>query len=258
MAPETGFGLNSRRILGFISSIPMEATGQTVRPTPTDDAFAAELRGFGPAGIIALLIILLTGNFILGDLFVLPVGATLVLVWARWSRTPWAELGLARPRSWFVTLAGGLVFGVAFKLFLKALVMPLLGADPVNQAYHFLAGNRALLPTAIWGMFAAGFGEELVFRGYLFERLRRLGGTRPRAKVGIVLFTSLWFGAAHYLTQGLTGVEQAVIVGLVFGTIAMRTGRIWLLMIAHTAFDLTALALIYGGWETTVARLVFK
>src|SRR5256885_10890693 len=40
--------------------------------------------------------------------------------------------------------------------------------------------------------------------------------------------------------QGVAGTEQATIVGLVLGTIVAATGRIWLAMIAHSAFDLTA------------------
>ena len=64
----------------------------------------------------------------------------------------------------------------------------------------------------------AGFGEETVFRGYLFERLGRLFGTGARAKVAIVLITSAWFGLVHYPAQGLAGTGQAAIVGLVFGT----------------------------------------
>ena len=46
--------------------------------------------------------------------------------------------------------------------------------------------------------------------------------------------------------------------GLVFGTIFAVTGRIWMLMCAHAAFDLTALAIIYWGLESDVAHLVFK
>ena len=38
--------------------------------------------------------------------------------------------------------------GVALKLAMKAMVMPLLGAPAVNEAFRFLAGNRALLPAA--------------------------------------------------------------------------------------------------------------
>jgi hypothetical protein len=39
---------------------------------------------------------------------------------------------------------------------------------------------------------------------------------------------------------------------------ARVTGRIFMLMIAHAAFDLTALAIIYWSLETAVAHLIFK
>src|SRR5476649_2087503 len=93
--------------------------------------------------------------------------AVLVLLWAQWSRTPWREIGYVRPRSWIGDVAIGIAFGCAFKLVMKALVMPLLGADPINQTYHYLVGNPAMLPGAVLTMLAAGFGEETVFRGFL-------------------------------------------------------------------------------------------
>ncbi|MEK6372104.1 MAG: CPBP family intramembrane glutamic endopeptidase [Acidobacteriota bacterium] len=218
---------------------------------------AAALRGFGPLGIIAILVILFSGNIFVGKV-VVPAGAILVLAWMRWSRTPWRDIGYVRPRSWIAAVAAGVAFGVAFKFAMKALVMPLLGADPVNQAYHYLAGNRAMLPAAIWAMFAAGFGEETVFRGWFFERFGKIFGSSVAAKVAVVLITSAWFGISHYAVQGLSGTEQATIVGLVFGTIFAFAGRLFKLMCAHTAFDLTALAMIYWDVETDVAHLVFK
>ena len=126
-----------------------------------------------------------------------------MLVWARLSRTPWREIGYVRPKSWIGTVAVGIVFGVAFKLLMKAIVMPLLGADPINQAYHYLAGNRAALPVAhLRLIIGAGFGEETVFRGYMFERLGKLFGSGGWAKILIVLVTSDWFGLVHYSVQG--------------------------------------------------------
>jgi membrane protease YdiL (CAAX protease family) len=222
--------------------------------TPADDRFAADLRGFGPLGILAMLVILLTGNYP-----VAPASAILVLVWVRLSRTPWREIGYSRPKSWARSALLGITFGIAFKLVMKALVMPLFGADPVNQAYHYLAGNRAALPGAVYVMIVgAGFGEETVFRGYLFERFGKLLGCGAWAKLLTVCVTALWFGLAHYSVQGLAGTEQATITGLVFGAIMAATGRIWLLMFAHAAFDLTALATIYWNLETKVAHFVFK
>jgi membrane protease YdiL (CAAX protease family) len=220
---------------------------------PSDDRFAAALRGFGPLGIVAILIILA------GNLVAVPLSALLVLVWARWSRTPWREIGFVRPRSWIRTAAVGIAFGVAFKFLMKMIVMPLLGADPINQAYHYLAGNRAALPGILLAVIVgAGFGEETLFRGYMFERLGRLFGSGVGAKAAIVLLTASLFGLAHYSIQGLAGAEQATIVGLVYGTIFAVTGRIWTLMIAHAAFDVTAVAMIYWNLESKVAHLVFK
>ncbi|HEX7516601.1 MAG TPA: type II CAAX endopeptidase family protein [Chthoniobacterales bacterium] len=219
---------------------------------PPDDPVAARLRGFGPLGLLAILIIVLTS-------VVKPLSALLVLLWAWRSHTPWREIGYVRPKSWIGSLAIGIVFGCAFKLVMKAIVMPLFGAPDINPAYHYLVGNRAALPGMLFTFIVgAGFGEETVFRGYLFERLGKLFGPGTGAKVSIVLLTSAVFALGHYANLGIPGVEQAMITGLVFGTIFAVTGRIWMVMCAHAAFDLTALAIIYWNLETAVAHLVFK
>ena len=74
----------------------------------------------------------------------------------------------------------------------------------------------------------------------------------------MVIFTSVLFGSLHYHDQGLPGAQQATIVGLVFGTIYARTRSIGMLMVAHAAFDIAAVAIIYWDLETTVARFIFK
>jgi len=227
-------------------------------PASPDDALAAELRGFGPLGIVAIAVILLTGNVFVAPMVVVPVGAALVLLWAWRSHTPWREIGYVRPRSWILTIVAGVVAGAALKLMMKAIVMPLLGANPVNQTYHFLAGNRAILPLAVWAMLSAGFAEETVFRGFMFERLGKLFGHAAWTKTAILLITTTWFALSHYSNQGLAGAEQAAFAGLAYGTIFVLTGSIFLPIIVHAAFDLTALAMIYYDVETTVAHLVFK
>ncbi len=226
---------------------------ESLADPPAGDRFAAGLRGFGPLGILAIVVIFA------GNLLFLPLSAILVLVWVRLSSMPWRAIGYVRPASWTRSLTIGVVFGVVFKVLMKAIVMPLLGADPINHAYHYLAGNRAALPAALYLMVVgAGFGEETLWRGYLFERFGKLFGTGVGAKSATVLLTTALFGLAHYSTQGLAGTEQATIVGLVYGTLFAVTGRIFLLMCAHAAFDLTALAIIYWNLETRVAQLVFR
>jgi membrane protease YdiL (CAAX protease family) len=218
----------------------------------TNRQFEERLRGFGPVGLLAALIILA------GNLVVVPLSAVLVLVWAQLSRTPLRTLGFGVPQSWSRVFAIGIPCGVAFKLAMKALVMPLFGAPAINPRYHYLAGNTAALPAMLYAVVVgAGFGEETVFRGFLFERFGRLLGSRPAARLFIVLITSGLFAVAHYPDQALPGVEQAAVAGLVFGTIYAMTNQLWLPMVMHAAFDVAAVALIYWEWESIVAHLVF-
>ncbi len=220
--------------------------------TPPDDAFAAKLRGFGPVGLIVALIVLL-GSSLLGPLRALPT-----LVWAWRARIPWTAIGYARPKHWGRDAIVGVVGGITLKFVMKAIVMPLLGADPINHAFHDLVGNTAALPlAALYMILGAGVGEETQFRGFLFERLGRLMGDGPGARVAIVVITAVIFGLGHWQLQALAGTQQALVVGLLFGAIYARIGRLWPLMCAHAAFDLTALAMIYLDKETAVAHLIF-
>jgi membrane protease YdiL (CAAX protease family) len=223
-------------------------------PTPpADDRLAASLRGFGPRGILALAVIALLGPILE------PLAGILVLWWAQRSRTPWRELGFVRPKSWVATLALGIAVGCILKLFVKAVAMPLLGAPAINVAYQHLVGNPAALPLIFFqSIVGAGFGEETVYRGFLFERLGKLFGSGAGARVAIVVLTSALFGAIHYPVQGFAGVEQALMTGVVFGTIFAFTRRIWLLMVAHAAYDVVAILIIFWNLESSVAHLLFK
>ena len=222
----------------------------TTRTTAPD--LAAQLCGFGPLGILAIVIVLTAA--LGGPLVTTPV----ILLWAWLSRTPAEALGFARPRSWPRTIAVGVTAGVLLKLFAKAIVMPLLGAPAINPRYHYIAGNAAALPSIIGAVIiSAGIGEEVFFRSYLFERLGALFGRGRAATIGIIVFTSVLFGAAHYADQRLPGVEQAIFTGLVLAAMYAWTRRIWVVMITHAVFDLTAVAIIYWNLETSVAHWLF-
>ena len=217
-----------------------------------DHTFADRLRGAGPLGWLSFLVVAA------GSLVTAFLGALLAIAWAALSGTPWRDLGFVRPRNWALTIAGGVVLGVAFKLAMKSLVMPLLGAPPMNQAFQFLAGDKAAFHQLLPEIFlAAGFGEEVLFRAYLFNRLGRVIGRSPVATVATVIVTSVLFSAAHWVNQGVTGVQQGLVTGLVFGAIYARTRALPMLMIMHASFDLTAAYLIYHRLETTVAHWFF-
>src|SRR6266480_2755001 len=100
--------------------------------SPSDDPVATRLRGFGPVGLLAIVIIVLTS-------VIKPLSALLVLLWAWRSHTPWREIGYVRPKSWIGSLALGIIFGCALKLLMKVIVMPLL---PRNQFRLPLPGRK--------------------------------------------------------------------------------------------------------------------
>jgi membrane protease YdiL (CAAX protease family) len=212
------------------------------------------LRGFGSRGVFAILVVF-AGAIVGGPL----LAAALVLVWARLSGTPFRALGFVRPKSWTLTIAGGAAFGIVFKLVMKAVVMPLLGAPAINAPYHYLAGNTAALPGMIATVLVgAAFAEEVFFRGYLFERLEALLGTSRGALAATLVVSATLFAAAHYGGQGVPGVEQAAVTGLVIGGVYAWRKEIWTPMVIHAAFDLTALALIYRDLEERVAHWIFR
>ena len=207
----------------------------------------SNLRGFGPVGIITIIVILLTGNL---------AGAALVLIWASVSGTRWRDLGLVRPQHGAIDLIIALVAGVLFKILMKALVMPLLGFGAINSTYHYLTGNTAaLVVTLLWVIVGGGFGEELIWRGFLFERLGVFLGPRAHAKLVIVVVTSILFASAHYWDQGLPGAVQATFTGLVFGATYARIRTIWPVMVAHAAFDVAAVLMIYWNLEEPIGHL---
>ena len=224
---------------------------QRAAANPAEEKWAARLRSFGPVGILVIAVIPFAGPAF--------IGALLVLLWARISHTPLPKIGYVAPRSWPRNIVGGIVVGVAFKLFMKAVVMPSLGAMPVNQTYHYLVGNAPV--TAYMALFvtvSGGFGEETVYRGFGFERFWKLFRSRPAAKPPAPALTSIWFAAMHYPDQGFAGSEQALITGLAFGMIFLLTRSLVMPMVTHAAFDLTAIALIYWDLETRIAHLVFR
>ena len=220
--------------------------------SPVNSTLARALRGFGVVGVLSVLII---GA---GAAVAMPLGALLIMLWVWLSGTTWSAIGYVKPKSWVGTVVVGTFLGIAFKLLMKAVVMPLFVVDPVNHTYHYLTGDLfASLGFATYLVVGGGWAEETVFRGYLFERLGRLVGKGTLAKIAIVVATSALFASLHY-DQGWPGVEQAVMTGLVFGTIFAFTGRLFLNMVIHAAFDLAALVMIYLDVENRIGHLLFK
>ena len=90
--------------------------------------------------------------------------------------------------------------------------------------------------------------EEVIVVGYLLTRLRQRGWS-PWAAIAA---SSVLRGAYH-LYQGFGGFLGNVVMGLVFGWLYQRKGRVAPLIIAHTVLDVVA----FVGYALLVDRVGF-
>jgi len=90
-----------------------------------------------------------------------------------------------------------------------------------------------------YGLFTTGFGEEILFRGYIQSRLNRTFG-RPFSFCGVrwgfgVIITAILFGSMHFFhgTGTLWWGLWTIFGGLVFGFLREKTGGIVAPAMAH-------------------------
>ena len=97
----------------------------------------------------------------------------------------------------------------------------------------------------VWTL--AAFGEELVYRGYLTNRIAELVDAKRARWVVSLLASSTLFGAVHYY-QGASGVIATGLCGLLYGTLYLVSGHnLWLPIVAHGVLDGVACVLIFLG-----------
>ncbi len=123
-----------------------------------------------------------------------------------------------------------------------------LGMPDVGHVMDMVTQSPAHF--AMWivlvAIFAAGIGEELLWRGFLMDRLQRLPGLSGRAWAIIGIQGAL-FGLPH-LYQGWGGVIITGVVGLFFGWLRYnRRGNLWTLIIAHILVDVLMMSAGYAG-----------
>lgn len=188
------------------------------------------------------------------------VGMALALVvcwlWLRSENRVSEVFNLSAPASWrsvagFALLATGgtiAIFALGGAL-VQAMGLP--QPDP-GFVLDMVTESPAMFVLWVVGVawFAAGLGEELLWRGFLMDRLERLGGLR--GKVWLVLVVqAVLFGLPH-LYQGWGGVIVTGMVGLLLGWVRiMQRGNLWAVVIAHAAVDTIMMSLAYAdklGW----------
>lgn len=184
----------------------------------------------------------------LGSLFLLALATASLAVRNR----SWGAVGLIRPASWPRLVGLAVLLTAAVILIGAVAVVPLAeqvtGTGQDFSALSFVRGDLAALfaMLAVAWVFAA-FGEELLFRGFLLNRIAdAFGGGRFATAMGAV-GSSLAFGAVH-LYQGAAGIVSTTVVGLMLAVVYLLFRRnLWLVIVMHGLIDTVSLTGLYLG-----------
>jgi CAAX protease family protein len=169
----------------------------------------------------------------------------------------WKSIGLSRFRSWGTTLALGVGCGLlleGFELFLsQPLLIWLTGEKPDLHEFEVLTGNIKYTLIVIglaWTL--AAFGEEMVYRGYVMNRIADLGRRTRGAWMISLIVVNVAFGLAHTY-QGITGVIEAGLDGAILAWMYLGTKRnLSVPIIAHGVADTVDVLLIFLGKYPTM------
>ncbi|MEV8254748.1 CPBP family intramembrane glutamic endopeptidase [Rhodoglobus sp. NPDC076762] len=168
-----------------------------------------------------------------------PVALVMFLLWNT-ARPRLGRLGIDFTRPVRDGLSG---LGLAVIVGVPGIILYLVGRNlgfgvPVNAAG--LTDYWWVIPVLLLSALRAGLTEEIIVVGYLYARLRDLGWGRWQ----IILSTAVLRGTYH-LYQGVGAFVGNVAMGVLFGWIYTRYGRVLPLVIAHTVID----AVVFVGYR---------
>lgn len=192
--------------------------------------------------------------------FLVPIQIARILIMGAWyaRKRPRADTTRAEGSRGAVDIALAVIFlalfGIWFQFFISLVLACVLPAVPSLE--HAYSETVTSLEIAAPGMVAvassialAPIGEELVFRGVVFEyaldmlRARGKGPTmHPRASRGQLIANVVQ--AASFALLHLDPVQSAYtfVMGLALGRVRLRTGSLFYPMVLHAAINASAYA----------------
>ncbi len=156
-----------------------------------------------------------------------------------------------------VRFAGlGVLLQIGLALIFAPLTKLLLPEGSPQMLEPIIADARSLPARVALGFSVALLGpvtEELLFRGALIFRLRRIRGTAFALIVSSIVFSALHVAslnaetANQFVRSAGAALPQLLIVGLILGWLALRNGRIGPSIFTHVGFNLLGVIFIIAG-----------
>ncbi len=195
-----------------------------------------ELAAIGPMDIEAILKIMEP------YLFYLVVASGIYTILYTWAfarildRKRLRDLGLKFHRAWLGNFAKGaalavLILGVIFAF---SLAVGSIRVEGFSRAAPEGVSVVVYLLGAVLAFLSVGIYEELMFRGYVLQRLNDRAG-----KTASILVSSVIFAVMHGLNPGADafGIFNTVGIGAILCVLYFRTGSLWMPIGFHTAWN---------------------
>jgi membrane protease YdiL (CAAX protease family) len=161
-----------------------------------------------------------------------PVALVVYLVWRGGAVAPFSTLGWRRPLKASDFAAG---FGLAAAIGVPGLGL-YFGARALGLAAQVVPSD---LPSYWWAVpllllsaLRAALVEEFIVVGFLFNRFTVMGWSGARQ-----IWVSALIRGSYHLYQGFGGFVGNLVMGLVFGWLYKKHGRLQVLVFAHFLLD---------------------
>lgn len=161
------------------------------------------------------------------------------------------DLSTPPPGGWRETLAwaAGATVAIIAIFLVGAPLVEAAGFETPDASFVLDFVTESPLMFVLWvtgvAFLAAGLGEELVYRGFLMDRLERLRGI-GRSTAAVLVIQAVLFGLPHAY-QGAGGMVLTGSIGLLLGWVRLRFGgSLWACVIAHIAVDTIMMSLAYA------------
>lgn len=214
--------------------LALPAWSRSLRPV-------GEVGGFAVLFLVSSLLVavpfaLLTGRKTLGIWYILPFTVVFLVLYQRWRHHEGLRaLGVVRPR-WGLFLAGGFA-GSGLLVATYGSAQLAVGWMEV-EGMHPLVGDPATASTGLLLAVAAnlglGFGEELIFRGYVLHRL--VEGYRSR--VLAVGLSAAFYSAIHIPSgRGYLVLINLFLLGVLLAVAVLLVRSLWLAIGLHAGWN---------------------
>ncbi|MDI9256754.1 CPBP family intramembrane glutamic endopeptidase [Flavobacterium sedimenticola] len=182
--------------------------------------------------------------------FVILIAAVLLISYGQYNRL--TELGFhsrySLPKVLLIAVGLFLVVEPFVDFVLQPFTNWITNSPPDYGGFEILKGNTQMYQKyLLYTWISAAFGEEILYRGFLFQQLAIL---LPQSKYTLpltVLLSSVLFAVPH-LYMGWSGVAFTFCFGVLIGLIYIRFHyNLWITILLHGLVDTLFITLAYTG-----------